>query len=288
MSTYESILEINPWGRLTTASTTTINLFIKIKSGAQYQVAWGDGTITTHNHNTLASKTYSVAYAGDIYFRAVSGGLKNIDGIRSTAGAWNFDLSLIKLQFPTMTMELYFVGKNNTISGKLSDVPSGLTKSLYLYGLNNTINGMLSDVPSGLIYDVYLSAFTTGVIAGNLSSIPSGLSGSLWLSGNGVSITGDMKTSAPNVIDCYINSTSANITYTSGRVWKNMSQIYIRQKTAQFTATEVDNIFIDLDASPLITGAGIIDLRGNNAPPTAASLSARNSLVSKGKTVLHN
>lgn len=238
MSTYESILEINPWGTLTTASTTTANLTIRTKNGAQYQVAWGDGTVTTHNNNTKASKTYSVAYAGEVKIRAVNGGLKNIDGIMSTAGAWNFNLSIIGSQFPTMTYQLYFLGNLMKITGDISSLPSWLTFQAYF-------------------------------------------------SGNLMTITGNMKTSAPNVTSYYISSSSANITYTSGRVWKNMISLYIRQKTAQFTATEVDNIFIDLDASPLVTGAGTIDLRGNSAPPTSASLSARNSLVSKGKTILH-
>jgi len=214
MSTYESILEINPWGRLTTASTTTTNIQIRTTSGVQYQVSWGDGTRTTHNSDNVANKTYASPYAGIINVRAVSGRLTNINKLQITAGNWNFDISTLKYYVPNLTT-LRLQSNLSTWTGDIANTPSGLT-TLYLQS--------------------------------NLST---------W-------------------------------TYTAGRVWANVSNIYLRPKAGDITSTKVDNIFIDLDASPLVTGAGTIDLRGNCGAPTSASLTAWNRLVAKGKTVLHN
>jgi len=203
------------WALFSTKATTTANITIRTKSGSQFKVDWGDGTITSHTNNATASKTYATAYFGVVKITSANGKLTDIDGIQSSAGAWNFDISIIASQCTAMTSTIYFYG-------------------------------------------------------------------------NAMTLTGDMKFSAINTTYCYINGTANNISYTSGRVWKNMTMLYTRLLTAHFTATEVDNIFIDLNNSPLVIGAGTIDLRGNSAPPTVASLTARNSLVTKGKTLLYN
>lgn len=325
------------WASFTTASTTTANWIIWTKDGGQYRVDWGDGTITTHNSGSTASKTYSTPYAGVVKIGAVNGGISNIDGIRSTSGAWNFNISIIKDQLPSMTFEVFFDGNSMALTGNIANLPTNLTNTVFFQGTLMTLTGNIANLPSGLTEEVYFngnSMTLTGDIAtlpsgltdelyfngnlmtltGNIANLPSGLTNRLHLQGNLMTLTGDISTvpiglssrlfligssmaltgnianSAPNatVINIQAPSISTNINYTSGRVWKNVTQLLLRLKTGTLTSNEVDNIFIDLNNSPLVTGAGTIDLRGSNAAPTSASLAARNSLVSKGKTILTN
>ena len=211
---YSLINYSSTWMPLTTATTTTTDIQIRTISGAQYQVDWGDGSITTHNSDDVANKTYSSPYAGVIKVRALSGGLININKLQITAGNWNFDISTLKYYVPNLTY-LRLLSNSSTWSGDIADVPSGLTT-------------------------------------------------------------------------LYLNSITSTWTYTAGRVWSNMTNLYLRPKAGVFTSTMSDNLFIDLDASPLVTGAGTIDLRGNCGAVTSASLTERNSLVTKGKTLLFN
>lgn len=110
----------------------------------------------------------------------------------------------------------------------------------------------------------------------------------LVLNSNTSTWSGDIANTPSGVTTLYLISNLSTWTYTSGRVWKNVSNIYLRPKAGDITSTMVDNIFIDLDNSPLVTGAGTIDTRGNCGAVTSASLTARNSLASKGKTLLFN
>ena len=188
-----------------------------------------------------------------------------------------------------LTSRAFFSGNSMTLTGNISTLPSGLTNSVVLFGNSMALTGDISTLPSGLTNTV-LFIGNSMTLTGNISTLPSGLTSTVYFEGNLMTLTGDIKVSAPNVTMFNIQTTSlsTNINYTSGRVWRNVTQLLIRLKVGRLTATEVDNIFIDLNNSPLVTGAGTIDLRGNNAPPTVASLSARNSLVTKGKTILTN
>ena len=128
---YYSLINYSPtWMPLTTATTTTTNIQTRTISGAQYQVDWGDGSITTHNSHTVANKTYSSPYAGVIKVRALSGGLININKLHITAGNWNFDISVLKYYVPNLTY-LYLNSNTSTWTGNLANAPSGL-KTLYL------------------------------------------------------------------------------------------------------------------------------------------------------------
>ena len=325
------------WASFTTAPTTSVNWRVVTKNGGQYRVDWGDGTITTHNSFATATKTYSTPYSGVIKIGAVNGGIANVDGIRSTAGAWNFDISIIKNQIPDLTYEVHFSGNSMALTGNIASLPSGLNYALFFEGSLMTLTGNIASLPSGLTYQVVfignsmtltgdISTLPTGLtyqvyfngnlmtltgniaslpsgltftvffvgsqmtLTGDISNLPSGLTNTVFLEGNLMTLTGDIRLSAINATRLSIVTTNAssNVTYTAGRVWRNMTVINIRLRATRLSATEVDNIFIDLNNSPLVTGAGTIDLRGNNAPPTAASLAARNSLVTKGKTILTN
>jgi hypothetical protein len=186
-----------------------------------------------------------------------------------------------------LTNLLNISGDSMAISGNLSSVPSGLTNAVILSGNSMTISGNLSSVPSGLTNAVILSGDSMA-ISGNLSSVPSGLTNQLVFSGALMNFTGDIKTSAPLATYYYYNTLLSTLSYTSGRVWKNMTNVTFALASSHLTVTEVNNMLVDLDASPLVTGAGTIDLRGNNATPTGAGLTAKSSLIAKGKTVYTN
>jgi hypothetical protein len=186
-----------------------------------------------------------------------------------------------------LTYRLILSGNSMTISGNLSGVPSGLTNLLNISGDSMAISGNLSSVPSGLTNAVILSG-NSMTISGNLSSVPSGLTYAVLLQGTLMNFTGDIKTSAPLATYYYYYTPLSTISYTSGRVWKNMTNVTFALASSHLTVTEVNNMLVDLDASPLVTGAGTIDLRGNNATPTGAGLTAKSSLIAKGKTVYTN
>ena len=251
------------WASFSTKPTTTANFTIRTKSGSQFKVDWGDGTITSHANNATASKGYATAYSGVVKITSANGKLTDIDSILSSQGAWNFDISTIASQCSAMTNTVYFTGNAMVLTGNISTLPSGLTNTVFFNGNAMTLTGDIANLPSGLSFQVYFL-------------------------GRLMTLTGDMKFSAINTTYYHINGALNNISYTSGRVWKNITLLFTRLLATHFTATEVDNIFIDLDNSPLVTGAGTIDLRGSSAPPTSASLTARNSLVTKGKTLLYN
>jgi hypothetical protein len=165
-------------------------------------------------------------------------------------------------------------------------------------GLNN-IDGFSTNVGSwnfdlsvflkvpNMTNQLYISG-NSMAISGNLSSVPSGLTNQLVFSGALMNFTGDIKTSAPLATYYYYYTPLSTISYTSGRVWKNMTNVTFALASSHLTVTEVNNMLVDLDASPLVTGAGTIDLRGNNATPTGAGLTAKSSLIAKGKTVYTN
>lgn len=88
--------------------------------------------------------------------------------------------------------------------------------------------------------------------------------------------------------DLYVEGNGVNATYTT-TTWAQipLSSFRIRPATGHLTQTEVDQLLIDLAATG-DAGSATIDLRGNNAAPSAASATAITTLQSLGHTVLTN
>lgn len=143
----------------------------------------------------------------------------------------------------------------------LKDLPRGMNDSLFLQtGTNTIIKGDISDIPPNLIN---FNITTNGIVFGDLSNLSINITSGFYLLGD-----------------------NHKVTYTAGRVWQNISTaLWIRPAVGVFTTTMVDNLLIDLDNSPLFTGAGTVDLRGNCGAASSASSAAIASLQSKGKTV---
>ena len=241
---------------LTTASTASANIRIQTKSGGTFKVDWGQGTPTITASNVYETKTYSPNYSGDVivYNR------NDIDSFFSQVGAWNFDVALMP---KTMTDSLWLVGNSMTIIGNIANTPQLLTQNLMLSGNSMTITG-------------------------NIANTSQLLTGSLRLDGSSMTTYGDIAAIASGITILIINTPLGEYTYTAGRVWANMTFVIIRPKAGFITSTEADNIFIDINNSPLAVAGGTIDLRGNCGAVTSASAAARSSLAGKGYTCLFN
>jgi hypothetical protein len=150
-----------------------------------------------------------------------------------------------------------------TVSGALSDVPSGVT-TLSLIGGAMTVSGALSDVPSGVTYLRLIGGAMT--VSGALSDVPSGVT-YLRLIG------GAMTVSVP----------------TSTWSFAEEGFDYLLLDTDGLTQAEVDNALIGAATVTSWAGAKEVDLSGdNNAAPSATGLAAKATIESNGATVLVN
>jgi hypothetical protein len=148
----------------------------------------------------------------------------------------------------------------NVLTGSIA----GLTGLTYVrLGGRNAVTGALTN----------LTGLTTLYIYGNNT-----ISGDLGLNNmvNGITFL-------------IINPTNGQLTYTAGAVWSNATITILPDVGKGLTATEIDNMLIDMAASPSLIGK-TITLNGNNAPRTAASNAAKATLEGVGRncTVLTN
>lgn len=207
--------------------------------------------------------------------------------------------------FPSTLTNIIIYG-SNTISGNVSGLPSGLTH-LNIQG-SNTITGNISGLPTSLVY-LYLwgantvsgsvAGFSSNIrimqvlgnntISGAISAIPSGIT-QIQIAGSNT-ISGSLSDISNSITQFILEGANTVDAYTSGKTWSNGFIYSFTCKPASgggLNSTEIDNLFIDLDTSWTTTRSQIIDMRGTNAAPTATSLSARNSLISKGRTIYVN
>ena len=151
------------------------------------------------------------------------------------------------------------VQSNTDISFDIGALPRGLI-SFYITG-NNTISGDIGNAPAGL---TYFRMYGQNTISGDLENAPAGL-GTLSVTGN-------------NTISNYTTKT-----------WTTKITTFkiVPILPGGLDATEIDNLFIDLDAD-LDCSSLVITLTGTNAAPTPASQSARDNIVAEGGTIVTN
>jgi len=129
---------------------------------------------------------------------------------------------------------------------------------------SNTITGNVADFKTGL---TYISIYGSNTITGNVADFKTGLTV--------ISITG-----------------SNTITgYAYPHVWANLINYFylVINNGTGLSATEVDNLLIDLDGSAWAGSGKTLRLTGSKiAAPTAASAAARTSLGNKGITIITN
>jgi hypothetical protein len=171
------------------------------------------------------------------------------------------------------------------ITGDLSDIRATCT-SFSLSG-NSSVSGNLSSLRPGMT--IFMCTGATNTVTGNLSSVPSTIQ-YLWVTGNNT-ITGDRASLPANIVGVLLGSSTRVSDYTSGKNWSDALNSFQFNGAVGYglSATEVDNLLIDLDSTSPWSGTGkLLQLQGSHAPRTSASNAAVLSLQAKGVTVSTN
>lgn len=177
---------------------------------------------------------------------------------------------------------------SSSISGNTRDFGRKLTH--IIYGGTSVISGSVIDLPRSL---TYISFGGSHAISGLFKNVPRKLT-LFQVHSSGNNIGGNIADIPNQCTFIYITKGATGGTqysYTSGHIFPSQfDTFFIRPySTGELTATMIDNIFIDLNASVTTAiGGKTLDLRGNCAAPTAASLAARNELAAKGFTIYIN
>jgi hypothetical protein len=214
-----------------------------------------------HGYNTLYGNIQSikstVVYFSIIGFNYIGGTIASltssvlesmyIDGRNTITG------SIVSLYTSATALKYLTVLGSNTISGNIS----GLSRTLIsiLLGGSNTVSGALSGlVPLTVLEAFYVSGSNT--ISGDIGSLPSTI--------KGVGIEGS-------------NTVNA---YTRPHTWSaGIASVTFIPGTA-LTSTITDNLLIDLNAVPMLSGT--LRLKGST---TTASDAAKAALIARGVTV---
>ena len=152
------------------------------------------------------------------------------------------------------------VSNTSDLRHNIASLPAGMT--FYENIGSNTTSGSIASLPAGL---TFYSNYGSNTTSGSINGLPAGLV-SYW-----------------NVGLNQVNH------YSAGRVWANVMRRFSHHPASGFglTTAMVDALLIDLSVPTWGTG-GIIDLRGNNSPRSAASNAAVTLLLSKGVNVTTN
>ena len=167
----------------------------------------------------------------------------------------------------------------NTLSGNIATAPSGLTY-LSIRG-QNTLSGDIATAPSGL---TNMSIIGQNTISGDIATAPSGLT---VLSIGGQNTLSGSLDSLQNTLTYYsITGLNSISTYSGVNLNSGFTYFLSQSPNACFNSSAVDALFIELETT--IPGITYINITGCAAPPTGASLTARNNLIASGCTVIHN
>ena len=206
-------------------------------------------------------------------------GSNGIDGWTSSANAVSISGDVSGLT----NLNYLQIGGSNTISGNVS----GLTNLTRLYvGGSNTISG---DV-SGLTNLDYLYVTGSNTISGDVS----GLTRLTYLYvGGSNTISGDVGGSGTSAVVNGITNVRLSpcrmSEYTAGAIWSLTDTSYINPSPGYgYSATEIDNILIDMAASLGTVSGKTITLQGTSAARTSASNTAVATLNGKGWTIVTN
>jgi hypothetical protein len=140
----------------------------------------------------------------------------------------------------------------NTLSGNISDMPTGNTPNNFTQYFNisgfNTISGDVSTMSVNL-RDVFLAGYNT--VSGNTSGFPRNIC-VLSVGGNNT-VTGDIKYLPSGITKLDLAGLNTIKTYTVGRVWApKLEQIEVvsyPQSVNYLSTTDVDNLMISLTAT---------------------------------------
>jgi len=172
--------------------------------------------------------------------------------------AGDYVINLVEKSKNCLTKFLMNESETN-ISFDIGASPRGLVH-IYISG-HNTISGDIGTAPVGL---VYFAVYGYNRLSGDIGELPVGIAY--------VTIYGY------NRISNYTNKT-----------WTTKMTVFriIPVSSYGLDSTEMDNLFIDLDAD-IDCSDLIIVLTGSNAAPTSASQAARDHIISEGGTITTN
>ena len=165
---------------------------------------------------------------------------------------------------------------SNTLSGDISALVN-LTQ-LHLYP-GNTCTGSISSLTK--LTQLWL--YENSNIGGSFNALT--LLQQLYVRGT-TTISGDLSL-LPSLTNCYLAGGNRVVDYTSGKTWaNNQKQVQILPGTGYgLSATEVDNLLIDLANVTTWAAPKSIVLSSPNAARTSASDTARTTLIGKGVSV---
>jgi len=106
----------------------------------------------------------------------------------------------------------------------------------------------------------------------------------LYVTGNNT-LSGDLKNIVSHLTNIYLWP-CAMVDYTAGAVWKNANILINSTVGSGYSATEIDNILIDMAASNIMSGK-TITLKGSSAARTAASNTAVTKLQTANSGYVH-
>ena len=177
---------------------------------------------------------------------------------------------------PSLT-SLYATG-SNTLSGSVEALT--LLTSLYVFG-SNTLSGSVAALTSL----TYLRVEGSNTLSGSVEALT--LLTSLYVTGSNT-LSGDLNPVVSDLTYCVLNSCGM-VDYTAGATWGNAVIIINPSAGYGYSATEIDNMLIDMAASVALIGK-TITLKGSSAARTAASDAAVAILIGAGRnnTVLTN
>ena len=229
--------------------------YLKVTSGTSNMLIFANGNLLRwgdHTGNGFISGTNAASVA------------KNISGLTSLA--------------------YISIGGNNTLSGSVA----GLTNLTYLYVRgSNTLSGSVAGMTTLQVFYVEGLNTLSGSVAGLTSLVGITVTGSNTLSGDiGGSGTAAM---VNGVIIIYLTGNNQMSEYTSGATWSLNDTSLINPATGYgYSATEIDNMLIDMAASLGTVSAKTITLKGSSAARTSASNAAVATLNGKGWTIVTN
>ena len=254
---------------------TTSGDIANLPSGLTY---YNNGGQNTTNGN-IANLPSGLTFYGNQGQNTTSGNIVNLpSGLTNYSNAGQNTTSGDIANLPN-GLKYYINQGQNTTSGDIANLPSGLT--VYSNLGQNTTNGNIANLPSGLTGYVNYGQNTT---TGNISNLPSSLTS---YGNDGQNTTSGDISNLPSGLTYYQNLGQNIVSdYTGGNLNSGITRFDSFSPNSTFNSTEVDNLLIELAST--LPGITYVRIAGGAAPPTAASLAARNQLIAAGTTLITN
>lgn len=159
--------------------------------------------------------------------------------------------------------------------------------SILFYGNSMTIGGITYPWVAATQIRFYGSSMTIGG-----TTYPWTSATYIYLDGDSMTISANLSTSCLTSGNLYLFLSGPGITatYPTTRVWPTtMRQVYLRPSVGSMPTADTDRMFIDINATcTTASSEKLLDARDNCGAVTAASSTARTSLVAKGFSVSYN